>query len=449
MKEMNPSTRIWSLADVLFWLALILSPVQIFTIQTFGFYPSLAVLSAWMLFPFSLASILRIQREQCYPILLLLALMFAQAISLLWSNDLHLGIRTLMYESVFVSLFTYATAHPARIASRFEKYIFLFLALAGAQAALVILFRISPVLESAFWEQPIARIFINPNTLSEWAGEAKNNVWEVTKSGGFFNNANVGAIFCGACYWFTRYFSTIKRSAAPRYASYLFLVSVCCSGSKFAIPLLVLLLSASLIVKRARRCSLIHLGTALVCLVALAATAPRKDSLPPQAKVDQRSYSDRIGGTSSIRLEWWRMAGEIIASHPIKGAGFGGWEAYFSTNENPRKVHLSNYPPHNTYLHVWVQSGATALVPILAFLFLFLRASLRQWRDCRTALFLVFAAACCFVHSAITNCFFFGEEHIMPLMALSTALLFADLPLLKEHDLCDPSDSQDIGPSEG
>ncbi|WP_372806992.1 O-antigen ligase family protein [Pontiella sp.] len=449
MNEMNPRTRIWSLADGLFWLALILSPVQIFTVQTFGFYPSLAVLCAWMLFPFSLASIMRVRREHLGPILLLLCLLIAQAISLLWSNDLQLGIRTLLYECVFVSLFTYATAHPARIASRFEMYIVMFLVLAGAQAVLVILFRLSPALESAFWEQPIARIFINPNTLSEWSGEAKNNVWSVAKSGGFFNNANVGAIFCGVCYWFTRYFSTIKRSVAPRCASYLFVVSVCCSGSKFAIPLLVFFLSASLIVKRARRCSSIHLGTALLCLVALTATDARKDSLPPLAKVDERSFSERIGGTSSIRLEWWKMAGEVIASHPIKGAGFGGWEAYFSTNENPRKVHLSSYPPHNTYLHVWVQSGLMALVPVLVFLFLFLKASLRLWRTCRTALFLAFAAACCFVHSAITNCFFFGEEHIMPLMALSTALLFAGLPLPVERKLRDPSASLGIGPSEG
>ena len=74
----------------------------------------------------------------------------------------------------------------------------------------------------------------------------------------------------------------------------------------------------------------------------------------------------------SMRLEWYRNSIDIVAEHPIAGAGTGAFPKAYADRALGKGVPLT-VNPHNEFLHIAVQTG---LVGLAALLWLFYT----QWR---------------------------------------------------------------------
>lgn len=443
--------RLGCWVDFLFWAALILSPIQVFTVELFGFYPSLSVLSAWALTPVVGIALFRLKGAGRLVAALLILLLSVQSISLFWSPDLRLGIRTVLYEMVFVNMFIYALLYSDRLKTSFYKATAIFLSVASVQAFAVILFRFFPEVEEAFWGSWFAQVVINPNTLREWDGLAQNNVWDPLKSGGFFNNANIGAVFSGVCFWFARFVLEKKRSVIAIGTGLLFLVAVYCSGSKAAAMILCVLLFVSCCFRGERRLNLAFAGLGLLLTLALYVVPTIAIMTEAQSEISKEAWAElskteraeirktkkarriKRAKAKAVKKQWqggerkelWALTSHQIAQRPVLGMGFGGWEVEFEKSKDHFNFQEGVMPPHNTYLYVWLQSGflAVALIAGFVFRFFFVWLRLKPFRGGQSASFLGLGLGCCFLQAGIANYYFFGEDHMMPLMAICAALL--------------------------
>jgi O-antigen ligase len=148
---------------------------------------------------------------------------------------------------------------------------------------------------------------------------------------------------------------------------------------------------------------------ALIALVLGATTATLAYAFVPtvakraqQIAVDLRAleHGDQLTSTG-IRLHFYRRAGEIVAAHPLIGAGTGAWPIEYerrSEHDPPplRKVSgLGN--PHSEYLLVAVQFGALGLAALAASGIALYRLARRlplpqRWIACGTVI--AFAIGC-------------------------------------------------------
>ncbi|MHB1247806.1 MAG: O-antigen ligase family protein [Polaromonas sp.] len=110
-----------------------------------------------------------------------------------------------------------------------------------------------------------------------------------------------------------------------------------------------------------------------------------------QVKTEMQSYSTQVRPTTSsgIRLGLWRRAIQIIARHPLAGAGVGSWNTEskrLQLEQNPALKDIdSTGNPHQEYLLWGVQLGIAGVLVLCALMLSVLRDSRRMEKPCARA----------------------------------------------------------------
>ena len=89
-----------------------------------------------------------------------------------------------------------------------------------------------------------------------------------------------------------------------------------------------------------------------------------------KAQNEVQAYSQgQLNTSTGIRLNFWRRAIQIMAEHPLAGAGIGSWSSEYDRlerAENPAHVDVdSNGNPHQEYLLWGVQLGLPGVLLLL------------------------------------------------------------------------------------
>jgi O-antigen ligase len=290
------------------------------------------------------------------------------------------------------------------------------------QVALVVIFRLAPGIKGGFLASAIAPIFISPNVLGELHNGAYT-IFDPTKAGGFFVNANVGATFMGMSAFIAWGYARATLRHWPYWIVAANLLGTLATGSKAGalLALVLPLLAAAIIIFRAGRIS-IKLA-AILCFLAAGAIPVVVYGL--QYFLASRFAIDS-GQTFSERLAIWDFAWQVFQRHPFFGLGFGGWEQEWPLYAIARGLNPL-FPPHNSLIALFVQSGIVTVILALAFCatFLWQLWSLGGRRD-KTGAFafgLFFSALWAFTQSMGENFGILGESHITALLSLATGYL--------------------------
>ena len=155
----------------------------------------------------------------------------------------------------------------------------------------------------------------------------------------------------------------------------------------------------------------------LLALLLFASSSKVRDRLT-LVKTEVQAYSTQtISITSSgIRLGLWRSAVNIIALHPVAGAGVGSWSTEHNRvqrAQNPAHLDIQgNGNPHQEYLLWGVQLGIPGLLLFLGLMVSVWRDALQMGEPCARATQSVLAAlavACLFnssIYDALIGDFF-------------------------------------------
>lgn len=297
------------------------------------------------------------------PILVLLALVAVNMMSLAWSSDTRLGTVSIVYTILFVTI-SINTALAAQHRPRAVYRVLLIVALlASANSALVVLFRLSPSIEDQFLRSSIAKVLINPNALEAAIdGTEPNNVFDPQKAGGVFLNANTAALYTAVtsitAYYLSRilYFKTGAVLAATAYLAIPF------TGSKAATILsvaMILLAWLARVLSKKYGATLIFWLLAFV--FAVAATILTVSTMSLSTPEPIQDFSAQVASTTGVRILIWQHFIDVFSLAPILGQGFGGWQESFEIHASALGLSVA-FPPHNTFIYLWSQSGIFAVL---------------------------------------------------------------------------------------
>lgn len=179
-----------------FAIALIASVPQLYVLPLQDFHLSVGLVSSLALWPEALKNYKELLRNKILQTAVVIWLF--QAISLLWSPELRLGIRTLIYSLPFFLIALTATIVAREQPKLLRIVLGIVVAELVALALLVVAFRLAPDLEMAYLHNEFAGWVTGPNTLKAMLdGTGRNNVFDPAKSGGVFVNANLAAAYLG------------------------------------------------------------------------------------------------------------------------------------------------------------------------------------------------------------------------------------------------------------
>lgn len=404
-----------ALIPVRFMLALAggLSCLQIYTIPLGSVYfsashlGSLGVWRALRSFPMNL--------PKWYAIVI--ALTIWQGISVFWSPSPYLAIRQIFYWIPFLFLLPAVIIECRRNHIYVEKLLSTLLFSTLIQVALVISFRALPSVEAAFLSSPLARFFISPNVLGE-LGNGAYTIFDAAKSGGFFVNANVAATYMGMCAFIAWGFGKSLGKTWPYWVALINLCGVFFTGSKAGAALAVTLplIAYGIHVFRVGRISIKLVATFCFAVVLIAPIA-----IWGAENFLQSRFVEASSGTLSERFAIWDFAWQAFKDKPFFGLGFGGWEIEWPRYAVGRGLNPL-FPPHNSLIALFIQSGAITVAMAVSFCVLLL---LQLWQIANMrnnashlAFGLFFSTAWAFIQSLGENFGILGETHITPLLAL-------------------------------
>jgi len=371
---------------------------------------------ALALFPFAMKNMALIRWK---PLFFLALILMLQVFSFLWSSDLKLGLRSvlgfLLFMIVTLSTYEITNKYPKRIYRLFVIYFLLLL----IPVSLVIIFRLDPSAELDFLHSKVAKVFINPNTIDGLFNGARNNIFDPEKAGGFFVNGNVAAAFFGINALITYGFSKAYSANWLKIVTLYLTIGVIFTGSKAGIILIVPLLSISFIIPK-----LFYQKTTLerTVYILLIVNIVYFLLLFSGYKIIQSDFAKHIVETTSIRTLIWNYGIEEFTKHPIMGQGFGGWQKGFATYALQHSIN-EGFPPHNTFLYLWSQSGIFAVLFAMAFIWFIVRYALRLVKSSNRELIGIGIAVFgsytwVFIHGMGTNFGLIGELHMEIVLAV-------------------------------
>lgn len=408
---------------------------QIYTFPIMNIYLSLNFLfslTLWTSMKNNLKNILKFK-----PIKIYIYLILIQMISILWSSDIYLGIRTIVYLLPFLFIF-FSTSDIAK--NKFEyimRILPLYTIFTIIESILVILFRLKPSYEELFLSSNISNIFIKPNVINQFGISIMNNVLDPAKAGGFFINANVAATFLGINMFVLYGIYKAYNKNLLKYVSAFLWMAVIFTGSKMGLILDIVLpilayLSFDFKLKKINYAKLTKSLLFLILIFIFAITF----ILPYLNKI---GFFNNTNHTFDVRLMIWNHALTQFEKHPILGQGFGGWEITYS--KYALSIGLSTgYPPHNTLIYLWSQSGIAAL--ILGILFI-VNILLYIWDKSKIDNETIRGLSICFMLAFLwlfiqgfgENFGIIGEEHMQPILAFALGLLYSEVESYKAGGL--------------
>ncbi|MGH8582440.1 MAG: O-antigen ligase family protein [Gammaproteobacteria bacterium] len=398
------------------------SVFQVYTVPVMGIYPPLTLLTGLALWP---ELVRRAEVLRWPPLRIFILLLGVHALSLAWSEDKVLGIRNIAYLLPFLTVFAAAYGLAQRRAGWVNSAIAVFGLAALIEAALVVLFRIAPDVEDAFLHSSIARWFITPNALDVLFDVARNNVLGPLKSGGFFTNANVASGFLGMTAFVCWGLHLAYRRRGLGAIAALLWLAIFFTGSKAGLMLALLLLFAGYLVWHGSNgpLTISRVTTLFGSLVAAVLVALGLSQLA------QSDFAQESGETLDVRGLIWTHALHEFLAHPLLGQGFGGWETSFT--RYAAKLGISeSFPPHNTLIFLWSQSGILAaligllfMYAVLAFGVRTLRSKSRELQALGLGTTLAFLWA--FIQGMGENWGIVGDLHMQPVLASALGLTYA------------------------
>jgi O-antigen ligase len=308
------------------------------------------------------------------------------------------------------------------------------------EALLIILFRLAPGIEAAFYSSPIALLLSEPN-VELMAYGVPQNVSDPGKAGGFLLNGNIASLLMAVVALVYVYAFLQLKQRLFVVVAVIAIAGCIATGSKSALALCILIPAVTwfyLLVLRKRRSAYIVAGLSalgvIVGVVALWASGSRLVSSSVQTLGD--------------RGVLWRLAAEAFPERPLLGFGYGGWSGYLEANFSDAfgsKRIFQDFPPHNLFVQAWANAGlplailtliAVAL-PIATCAILLARERIAPLRSKTTLARAALLAAAVWVlaHSMLDTTNYFGENHTLPFVALFVALIDWESVRPKEQSL--------------
>jgi hypothetical protein len=409
--------RLWGLA-----LALWSSLFQLFTLPLFGFYPSVALLSALSFAP-KLPFYWRSYNQ--WPVLFFLALLLMQTCSLLWSPDLKLGLATIIYELPFLLLLivtdSIARVYPDKLIKIIKVYAYLSI----ISVFLTLFFRIFKDLNLSYFKSPFAGMVLNPHAVGSFFAKNKHGyhltLWP-GKPRGLLMNPDSNGGFLGICALIFWGIGSYCHSIRLKVIAALNWITVFATFSTAAIILAIVLPITifTFLHSQKIKSSLIRLCQLIGVFITLSI-------------IFVPSLWTYILFKVQSRLILWKMAVTFSHGHLLGGLGFGGWEilyaSYRSITPDPYQILSPDLPPHNTLIQLWSQSGMIAVCIGICFIVSMLwlcRHSFQQAteKNVKTMVLCVSAAtAWIFLQGLGENWGIIGEAHIQPLIAVAFACM--------------------------
>jgi len=286
-----------------------------------------------------------------------------------------------------------------------------------AQAALVIVFRLSPAMESAFLQGELGRILIGPSASALFTTDP-NNVLDPDKAGGLFVNGNVASMFLGVAAFLCVAVALRFSLRWPWWVAALSMVGVIATGSKTGLLLALLLPVATVALLGVTGRWGPLAGALLLPLVAVVGIAA-----PPFLASRFPALFADLGGAVDQREPLWEAARQVIADNAVFGLGFGGWSEYAIAAVGRAM------PPHNLIFAAWIDTGMMGVVLVVVLLASMTVLGVRAVAAASTVRVRA-SAACAMVavwwvaiHGMGDNTTIYGEMRTLMLVALALALL--------------------------
>jgi len=401
-----------NLTLLLFIAILITSVFQLYFIHLFGSYFSIVFILIILLIPSLFTSLKFYEIKIIFYIILLISITL---LSLIWSVDIKIGLKNALWYLFFVILFFTAfkltTVRPSQVLLSMKIY-FLFLLI---PIILIIVFRLNPNIEASFIYGSVSKLFINPNIIAQINNDILTNISDPNKAGGFFVNANVAGTYLGV-----NYFILIGLFIAYRNRYYLIMslitsIGIVFAGSKASI-LIFLLLNISLLLRKQWKKIFFLLPIVIISIIIIHRLLPLE------------SFNNEILKTMNIRILIWSFAVENFISHPIIGLGFGEWMQRFEEYADSNAIHM--FPPHNTIIALWSDSGIIAAILGLLIIYCTLKYGIalqkirnKQLNGLGVAVFFSFSWV--FLQGMGENFGLLGDEHMKVILAIILGYSYA------------------------
>lgn len=345
--------------------------------------------------------------------LLLIALYAVQIVSWLWSPDLVLGVRDLIYTFPFLIVYLFVYQHMRTNPEGIWRAVKIFCIFAVVQSLLVISFRFFSDLEIRFFRTFFAKLFINPNVIAEFFSfGGGNNTFDAAKAGGFFVNANVAGAYAGILFYLSiAAFNTHKKKIFI-FLPILHVAAILTCGSKAALLLLFIIPIICLFIIWKRK-AFIYVFIFAVFLVPVIFLAFNFLDIKDLLSSSRHTF---IG-----RTFLWEYAGQQFLQHPLLGQGYGGWNfTVMDVSGNAAGYDIrTKLPPHNALIILWSQSGIIAVFLGVLLWALIIRNTLTFRRSDTKLYWGLFAGYLVFLtHSLGENYGIFGEAHMTSALAL-------------------------------
>ncbi|HJS91185.1 MAG TPA: O-antigen ligase family protein [Steroidobacteraceae bacterium] len=406
---------------------LALSVVQLYVIPVGEVTFALWLASAYLLWPEFVREFRNVVHVPALRTIMLLVLV--QVASWSWSPDVRMGLEDLVYTLPFLLVSAASLSlgrdNPAAVARLTSLAAVLML----SEAALVIVFRLSPDLEWSYLNTSVAGWFATPRAVTDIVtGVTRNNILDPAKAGGFFLNGNTAAAYLGAgsavAYYACREEGGIMAWTLLAVLS----AGIFFSGSKSGAILAVLLPVATMTVVRHTRHRGLREWAITLAWIALAGLAAFGIAVIYPALESSSFVSNTIDTTAS-RLAIWAYAAQAFFNHPLLGQGFGGWEIGYRTYQHVGHT-TAVLPPHNTLIYLWSQSGLAAVLLALVFMYQVFRLAAEHIRSSdatarSVGVCLLMVAAWIFISGMGDNSGLLGEVHEQPLLASMLGLCYA------------------------
>lgn len=391
-------------------LLLGLSIPQFYLVHVGAFYISTAVALSLLLLPVAL---LRLVEDRPRGAGFVMGFLLVEALSLVWSADLKLGLRTILYQVPFLVTLSLGYSAYRQGGRRRVPGIAAFAVGAAVEALAVIAFRVAPSIEEHFLTSGFGNLFVNPNALSGLFTISPDNVLDAGKAGGVFTNANVAAAFLGLATFSLIAVAHLHGQKIYRSTAFLTWAAVFFTGSTMGALLALAAPIGYWALDPARRAGIrITAFTFGVAGVAAVTTTGHVNLA-----------SDKAASVSS-RLLIWDFAGHEFLRTPFLGHGFGGWQLLFPVYAAGRDLQAS-FPPHDSLIYAWSQSGlfgaSAALAGLVTFAAVYWRLVRSRSADHKFAAACLVGLAWVFGHGFFENFGLLGEEHMQPIIAIAIA----------------------------